>query len=85
MSACVAANGLTFPILAVHCLPKGAIAAIRYQEASHEGDVISDFPVTVNKTFPVRTIYIDLNTFRCAQSVLTKQLWERALRKSIQV
>jgi hypothetical protein len=67
MTTCASANGLTFPILAVHSLPTGAIAAMRYQEPSHEGEVVADFPEFVNKAFPVRTLYID-NNLRCVQS-----------------
>jgi hypothetical protein len=82
MNGCAAANGFSFPILAVHCLRKGPLAAILYQEAGREGEVIVDFQERMNADYPVRTIYVELSNFRSVQSLLTEQLWQRARRES---
>ncbi len=80
MNRCALENGFSFPILAVHCLPNGPAAAILYRDAS-KGEMITDFPERVNMSYPIRTIYFDLSTFRSVQFLLTEQLWQRARRE----
>jgi len=63
MNRCALENGFSFPILAVHCLPKGAIAATLYRDAG-KGEVVPEFPDQVNVSCPVRTVYFELTTFR---------------------
>jgi hypothetical protein len=82
MNGCAAANGFSFPILAVHCLPKGPLAATLYRETGREGEVIVDFPERMNAVYPVRTIYVELSNFRSVQSLLSEALWQRARRES---
>jgi hypothetical protein len=82
MNRCALENGFSFPILAVHGLPKGPLAAILYRDAGREGEVIADFPERMNAVYPVRTIYVELSNFRSVQFLLTEHLWQRARRES---
>ena len=81
MNRCALENGFSFPILAVHCVPKGPMAATLYRDAG-KGEVVAEFPEQVNTSYPVRTIYVELSKFRSVQSLLTEALWQRARRES---
>ena len=77
----IAANGLTFPILAVYSPATGLVAAQLYHEASNP-ETLVDWPERVSKPYPVRTLYVELSTGRAFQWTLTKPLWGKLSRSA---
>jgi hypothetical protein len=53
----VAANGLSYPVLAVYSLPHGSMAGSLYREAGNT-EPITEFPDRINANFPVRGVLL---------------------------
>jgi hypothetical protein len=81
LQECIAANNLTFPILAVYCPASGPVVAQLYREAG-KPETLAEWPDRVGKPYPVRALYVELSTGRPFQWTLTKPLWGKLYRSA---